>query len=153
MLKGKVKGTIRNNLMQYDEDEICDLAQRFMGNELKPLSMFGGVLGFICGILFGLVFKNISINGFYSNMSEQILSILLMGFVGIITNVIAINMLFKPYTKNKFLSKIPFIRRFALGYIPAHKDNMSNAIGNVIDNDLLNRNYLFSILKQHKRKY
>ncbi|WP_455817963.1 hypothetical protein [Clostridium butyricum] len=27
---------------------------------------------------------------------------------------------------------------------------MSNAIGNVIDNDLLNRNYLFSILKQHK---
>ncbi|MFQ9617675.1 MAG: hypothetical protein ACLRY8_19975, partial [Clostridium butyricum] len=33
---------------------------------------------------------------------------------------------------------------------PAHKDNMSNAIGNVIDNDLLNRNYLFSILKQHK---
>lgn len=150
MLKGKVKGTIRNNLMQYDEDEICDLAQRFMGNELKPLSMFGGVLGFICGILFGLVFKNISINGFYSNMSEQILSILLMGFVGIITNVIAINMLFKPYTKNKFLSKIPFIRRFALGYIPAHKDNMSSAIGNVIDNDLLNRNYLYSILKQHK---
>lgn len=150
LLKGRIKETIKNNLMQYDEDEICDLAQRFMGSELKPLSLFGGILGFICGIVFGMFSRNIGISGFYSNMKEQILSVLLMGAVGVLTNVIAINMLFKPYTKNKVLAKIPFIKNFALGYIPAHKENISRGIGNVIDNELLNKSYISSILNRSK---
>ena len=150
LLRGKIKETIKNNLKQYDEDEICDLAQRFMGSELKPLSLFGGILGFVCGIIFGFFFRNVGISGFYKNAASQILSVFLMGIVGIMTNVIAINMLFKPYTKNKVLDKIPFLRHFALGYIPAHKENMSRAIGNVIDNDLLNRNYIIKSLNRHK---
>lgn len=150
LLRGKIKETIKNNLKQYDEDEICDLAQRFMGSELKPLSLFGGILGFICGILFGFFFRNVGLSGFYDNIGSQLLSVILMGIVGIMTNVIAINMLFKPYTKNKFLAKIPFLKHFALGYIPAHKDNMSRAIGNVIDNDLLNRSYITKSLNRHK---
>lgn len=150
LLKGRIKDTIKNNLMQYDEDEICDLAQRFMGSELKPLSLFGGILGFICGIVFGMFSRNIGVSGFYDNMSQQILSVLLMGVVGVLTNVIAINMLFKPYTKNKILAKIPFIKNFALGYIPAHKENISRGIGNVIDNELLNKSYISSILNKNK---
>ena len=150
LLRGKIKETIKNNLKQYDEDEICELAQRFMGSELKPLSLFGGILGFVCGIVFGLFFRNVGISGFYENIGSQLLSVFLMGIVGIMTNVIAINMLFKPYTKNKVLAKIPFLRHFALGYIPAHKENISRAIGNVIDNDLLNRNYIMKSLNRHK---
>lgn len=150
LLRGKIKETIKNNLKEYDEDEICNLAQRFMGNELKPLSLFGGILGFACGIIFGVFFKGVGINGFYNNIGSQILSVLLMGIVGVMTNVIAINMLFKPYTKNKFLAKIPFIKNFALGYIPAHKENISRGIGNVIDNDLLNKNYITNMLKRYK---
>ena len=150
LLRGKIKEVIKNNLKEYEEDEICDLAQRFMGNELKPLSLFGGVLGFICGIIFGFFFRNVGVNGFYDNIGSQILSVLLMGIVGVLTNVIAINMLFKPYTKNKFLAKIPFIKNFALGYIPAHKENISKGIGNVIDNDLLNQNYIVNLLKKYQ---
>lgn len=150
LLKGKVKEIIKNNLKQYDEDEICDLAQKFMGNELKPLSVFGGILGFICGIIFGLFSQNIGLNGFYGNITDQVLSIILMGVIGVLTNVIAINMLFKPYTKNKFLAKIPFLKNFALGYIPSHKENISKGIGKVIDDDLLNKNYISTILNRHK---
>ena len=150
LLRGKIKETIKNNLSQYNENEICDLAQRFMGNELKPLSLFGGILGFITGIIFGAFSRNIGINGFYNNMSEQILSIILMGGVGIFTNIIAINMLFKPYTKNKLLAKIPFIKNFSLGYIPAHKSNISAGIGTVIDNDLLNSSYIKNLLSKYR---
>lgn len=150
LLRGKIKETIKNNLSQYNENEICDLAQRFMGNELKPLSLFGGILGFITGIIFGAFSRNIGINGFYNNISEQILSIILMGGVGVFTNIIAINMLFKPYTKNKLLAKIPFIKNFSLGYIPAHKNNISAGIGSVIDNDLLNSSYIKNLLSKYR---
>ncbi|MGN0143395.1 MAG: DUF445 family protein, partial [Clostridium sp.] len=151
-LRGKVKETVKHNLSQYDEEEICDLAQRFMGNELKPLSLFGGILGFIAGIIFGAFSRNIGLSGFYNNIYEQIISIILMGAVGIFTNVIAINMLFKPYSKNKVLAKIPFIKNFALGYIPAHKENISNSIGNVIDNELLSSSYIKNTLSKYRQK-
>ena len=137
-LKGKVKKIVYNNLIKYDEDEICSLAQRFMGNELKPLSIFGGVLGLAAGLIFGSFFSNVNIFGFYRNFSEGFLSVILMGIIGVLTNIIAITMLFKPYKKSRILSKIPLLNKFALGYIPAHKDNLGRSIGKAIDDDILN---------------
>lgn len=138
LLKGKIKKTVYDNLIKYDEDEICDLAQRFMGNELKPLSIFGGVLGLAAGLIFGSFFNNVNIFGFYRSFSEGFLSVILMGVIGVLTNVIAITMLFKPYKKSRILSRIPFLNKFALGYIPAHKDNLGRSIGRAIDDDILN---------------
>ncbi|MBQ3421545.1 MAG: DUF445 family protein [Romboutsia sp.] len=149
-LNGKVRKVVYDNLVKYDEDEICDLAQRFMGNELKPLSIFGGVLGLAAGLIFGAFFKNVNIFGFYKSVSEGILSIALMGAIGVLTNVIAISMLFKPYKKSKVLSKIPFLNKFALGYIPAHKDNLGKSIGKVIDDDILNSGKIQSLLVSNR---
>ena len=61
-----------------------------------------------------------------------------MAMIGVGTNVIALKMLFYPYKRNKFLAKIPFLRKFSLGYIPSHKDTMARGIGHVIDEELLN---------------
>ncbi len=134
LLKGKIKKVIYNNLITQDEDAICDIAQRFMGNQLKPISIFGGALGLVVGMLFGVGTLNLSIS-----LPIKILSsCIIMALIGVLTNVIAINMLFKPYTQNKVLAKIPLLKHFSLGYIPAHKDNLSKGIGNVIDKELLN---------------
>lgn len=150
LLRGKVKKVVYSNLIKYDEDEICDLAQRFMGNELKPLSIFGGILGLIAGLIFGAFFKNVNIFGFYKSIPEGVLSIALMGAIGVLTNVIAIVMLFKPYKKNKILSKIPLLNKFALGYIPAHKDNLGKSIGKAIDDDILNSSKIQGLLMNSK---
>lgn len=149
-LNGKVKKVVYDNLIQYDEDEICDLAQKFMGNELKPLSVFGGMLGLVVGLVFGLFFKNVNIYGFYKSFGQGISSFILMGLIGVLTNVIAITMLFKPYKKSRILSKIPFINKFALGYIPAHKENLSKSIGKVIDDDILNSSKIQDVLMKNK---
>ena len=53
-------------------EEICDLAQAFMGNELKPLSVFGGILGLIVGCIYGLFYGNASIE----DMERQIRTII-----------------------------------------------------------------------------
>jgi len=150
VLDGKVRETVYNNLIKYDEDEICDLAQRFIGNELKPLSVFGGMLGLVAGLIFGAVFKNVNIFGFYRSVPEGILSVGLMGIIGFFTNVIAITMLFKPYKKNRVLSKVPFFNKFALGYIPAHKDKFGRSIGRTIDDDILNSTKIQNLLINNK---
>ncbi|MDO5518584.1 MAG: DUF445 family protein, partial [Clostridium sp.] len=77
-------------------------------------------------------------------------SFVLMGLIGVLTNVIAITMLFKPYKKSRILSKIPFLNKFALGYIPAHKENLSRSIGKVIDDDILNSSKIQDVLVSNK---
>ncbi|MDO5517423.1 MAG: DUF445 family protein, partial [Clostridium sp.] len=88
-LNGKVKKVVYDNLIQYDEDEICDLAQKFMGNELKPLSVFGGILGLAAGLIFGAFFNDVNIYGFYNTFGQGLSSFVLMGLIGVLTNVIA----------------------------------------------------------------
>lgn len=150
LLKGKIKTIVYDNLIKLNEDEICDLAQKFMGTELQPLSIFGGVLGLIGGLIFGLFSNNISLFGTYNNIYQLLGSILLMGLIGVFTNVIAIAMLFRPYKKNKFLAKIPFLKQFSLGYIPAHKSDLANGIGSVIDNEILNGIKIQELFKSKK---
>ncbi len=133
-----VKRVIYNNLIKLDEDEICNIAQSFMGKQLKPLSYFGALLGTIVGFVFAF-FINGTINpfGFYNEITTTVVSCILMGMVGILTNVIALWMIFHPYEKNKFVAKIPLFKIFAQGYIPAHKSGFANGMAHFIDNELL----------------
>ena len=137
-------------MIKFNEEEICDLAQAFMGNELKPLSVFGGNLGLIVGCIYGLFYGNASISGFSSSIGSTVISCIIMAMIGVGTNVIALKMLFYPYKRNKFLAKIPFLRKFSLGYIPAHKDIMARGIGYVIDEELLNGERVKMLLSSKK---
>lgn len=150
ILNGRIKKSVYDNLSEYNEDEICEIAKDFMGNELKPLSIFGGILGGLVGLIYGGFFSNVNLFGFQRDLFSNIISFLLMGTIGVITNFIAIKMLFYPYNKNKFLAKIPFLNKFSLGYIPAHKGSMANSIGNVMDDKLINGTKISSSLKSKK---
>ena len=150
MLNGNIKNIIYDNLIKFNEEEICDLAQAFMGNELKPLSVFGGILGLIVGCIYGLFYGNASISGFSSSIGSTVISCIIMAMIGVGTNVIALKMLFYPYKRNKFLAKIPFLSKFSLGYIPAHKDIMARGIGYVIDEELLNGERVKMLLSSKK---
>lgn len=150
ILDKRVKKIVKDNLMMYDEDQILNLADRFMGKELRPISIFGAILGAAAGFIFAFFSRNIGIDGFYNNIFSSVSSIFLMGFVGVITNVIAIWMLFHPYKQNRFLKKIPFFKYFSLGYIPAHKKNLASGISNVIDSDLLNSDKLKCLFEKKK---
>lgn len=140
LLNGNIKKFAKNNLSKYDEDEICDIVQDFMGNQLKPLSVFGAVLGTIVGVLYQLILPNsIGRYGFPSDTFNAVMSFGIMAFIGYITNVIALWMIFHPYKENKFVAKIPFFKKFALGYIPAHKNQFAMGMAKLIDEELLNK--------------
>lgn len=141
LVDGKVKKLIYNNLIKLDEEEICNIAQSFMGKQLKPLSMFGAFLGTIVGLIFGITMTNINGDyGFYNSVTNTLIECSLMGIVGVMTNVIALWMIFCPYEKNKFISKLPLFKVFSIGYIPSHKNSFASGMAYFIDNELLSEN-------------
>ncbi len=70
---------------------------------------------------------------------EYIIEPLVCGFVGFITNYIAVKMLFRPYSEKRIFGfKIPFTP----GIIPKRKSSIAKAIGNVVEKNLLERESL-----------
>jgi len=154
IVDGRVKKLIYDNLIKLDEEEICNIAQSFMGKQLKPLSMFGAFLGTIVGLIFGITMTNINGSyGFYNNVTNTLMACLLMGVVGIMTNVIALWMIFCPYEKNKFVSKIPLFKVFSIGYIPSHKNSFASGMAYFIDNELLSGNRVVNSFGLQKNNF
>ena len=151
LVDGRVKKLIYDNLIKLDEEEICNIAQSFMGKQLKPLSMFGAFLGTIVGLIFGLTMKNVNgAYGFYNNTTNTLIACGLMGLVGILTNVIALWMIFCPYEQNKFIARIPLFRIFSIGYIPSHKNSFASGMAHFIDEELLSGNRVVNSFKLQK---
>lgn len=154
IVDGKVKKLIYDNLIKLDEEEICNIAQSFMGKQLKPLSMFGAFLGTIVGLIFGFTMTNINgAYGFYNSFTNTLIACILMGIVGIMTNVIAIWMIFCPYEKNKFISKLPLFKVFSIGYIPSHKNSFASGMAYFIDNELLSGNRVEESFESQKDNF
>ena len=151
LVNGRVKKLIYDNLIKLDEDEICNIAQSFMGKQLKPLSIFGAFLGSIVGLIFGLTMQNVNGNyGFYNSITNTLIACGLMGLVGIMTNVIALWMIFCPYEQNKFIAKIPLFRVFSIGYIPSHKSSFASGMAQFIDEELLSGNRVVNSFELQK---
>ncbi len=154
IVDGRIKKLIYENLITLDEEEICDIAQSFMGKQLKPLSMFGAFLGTIVGLVFGIAMQNINgLYGFYNNLQNTLIACSIMSSIGIMTNIIALWMVFCPYEKNKFISKIPVFRIFSIGYIPAHKNKFASGMAQFIENELLTGDRIVELFSANKKKY
>lgn len=73
------------------------------------------------------------------DFARNILLIFLSAFIGYITNLVAIKMLFRPYTKKK-IWKIPIL--FTPGIIPKNRYRISSSIAEMISKDILDEEEL-----------
>lgn len=147
ILGGSIKTIVTDNLNKLNDNELVDLANDFIGRELKPIMFFGGVLGITAGLILA-TFQNSPLDLAKINIANMAV----YAFVGYLTNVIAINMIFKPYRENKFLSKIPFLRNFSLGYIIKNQKTFAKNTANFIDNRLLSKESINLLFDKHKDK-
>ena len=145
ILKGSIKGIVTDNLNKLSDDELVKFANDFIGRELKPIMFFGGVLGVIAGLILAS-FQNSSLDPADINIANMVT----YSFVGFITNVIAINMIFKPYRKIKFLSKLPFFRNFSLGYIIKNQKNFAKSTAHYLDTNLLSKKSINELFQKYK---
>ena len=145
ILKGSIKGVVSNNLNKLSDEELITFANDFIGRELKPIMFFGGILGIIAGVILA-AFQNSPVNPNEINIANM----LTYAFVGYITNVVAINMIFKPYKEIKIISKIPFFRNFSMGYILKNQKSFAASTAHYIDSSLLSKKSINELFEKHK---
>ncbi|MDD3014637.1 MAG: DUF445 family protein, partial [Candidatus Gastranaerophilales bacterium] len=145
ILNGSVKSVVYENLNKLNDDELCDFANDFIGRELQPIMYFGGILGAVAGILLAMV-QNAPPNFGVITVENMIIYAL----VGYLTNVIAINMIFRPYREIRILRKIPFLKNFSLGYIVKNKKIFAENTADFVDNNLLSKESINKIFEKYE---
>ncbi|MEJ6950419.1 DUF445 family protein [Natronospora cellulosivora (SeqCode)] len=143
LLKGNIAEAIKNNLEKISDKEIKDILEDFVGKELKPITYFGAFLGIFTALLLYLLQSNLHLDqNFYLPIY-----MLVYGFIGYITNVIAIKMIFRPYQKKQFLG-IPI--PLTPGVVSKEKERFAQSVGNFIDQELLNHQTLQNTIEDKK---
>jgi len=141
ILEGKIQDTIAANLSRLPDAEIQAIVENIMGKELKPINLFGAILGAITGGLMYLAQSVIA--GPIDPGAELAISLAVYGFIGYITNVIALKMIFRPYYEKVFMGiKIPFTP----GVVAKQKPRFAASMGEFVEESLLDGkriNYLF----------
>lgn len=145
ILKGSIKGIVSSNLNKLSDDDLVDFANEFIGRELKPIMFFGGVLGVAAGLILA-AFQNAPADP----GSVSAVTMATYAFVGFITNVLAINMLFKPYKEVKILRKIPLLKSFSHGFILKNQKSFAKSTADFIDKSLLSQKSINSLFNEYE---
>jgi uncharacterized membrane protein YheB (UPF0754 family) len=140
-LDGKIEGIIKNQLEGLEEQELLELVHDFMGRELKPISYFGAGLGAVAGLALSRVDSSIYVNA------------ATFGAVGYLTNVIALQMLFRPYKQNKLLSRIPLLNKLDQGYIVKNKAAFGKNLGEAVANHLLHQSSIENYITENRIQF
>lgn len=133
LLDGQIEEAVRRNLNGHSDGEIEKMVEEFMGKELKPISIFGGVLGTVFGVA-SYVGKEMLLPD-APVVTSMLVSVGVCAFVGWLTNVIALKMIFRPYRKWT-MAGIPI--PFTPGVVAKQKPRFARSMGNFVGRDLLN---------------
>lgn len=138
-LNGKIENLVSENLNKLTPEEVNTVVHDFMGRELGPITKFGAFLGGIAGLFLALFVPAAGI----TSLSINPLSLLVYGGVGVLTNVIALEMIFRPYKEKNFLNKIG-LSKFSQGYIMKNKKAFGKNMGKFVEESLLERRMISS---------
>lgn len=129
-LQGKVEKAVAENLNAMSNEELQTMTENFMGSELGPITTLGGGMG----LLIGGAAAASGIGSFGGSvLTNAAGSGVLFAGIGWLTNVVAIQMIFKPYQPWKVAGlTVPFTP----GIIPKQKPRFAASMGEFIDQKL-----------------
>lgn len=135
LMQGRIEALVQENLAKQPDTKLKEMVYKAMGEELAPLSLFGGLLGAITGFMLLAMpeFKDIGI--------LMIVSGVAYGITGWGTNWLAIKMLFRPYHPIKLFGS-QYTLPFTPGVIAKHKPRFAASMGRFIGDRLLNQENL-----------
>jgi|GEM_PF-3475148 Uncharacterized protein conserved in bacteria len=143
ILNGNIKKAVSSNLRDLKDEELQTMVEEFMGKEMKPITVIGALLGAIVGI--GMYFFDNSVTQ-YNYLTATLISVAVYAFVGWLTNVQALEMLFKPYyEKRLFGIKIPFTP----GVIVSRKPKFAKSMSTFVDEELLKKNSMEELFNKN----
>lgn len=148
IMSGRISKGVRNELNKFSSAELRDKVEDFMGKELQPITWLGAFLGALSG---GALYftEGIPEVSYLTTTNLSLITIpSIYAFVGIGTNWLAIEMLFKPYETIKLMGiKMPFTP----GIVGKRKPQFAENMGNFVSRELINENTVRNIFNNSVR--
>jgi uncharacterized membrane protein YheB (UPF0754 family) len=118
-----VRSLVVKQLSGRNADRLARLFQTVGARELRVVIYYGAVLGFMIGLLEV---------GFYAALERWWLLPLIGAIDGLVNNWLAIQMIFRPLQRTRYLGVFPF-----QGLFPARQDEISRDYGVMLANEVL----------------
>ena len=137
-LQNQIYRLVVDALNRLEPDQLCREVEKLMGGQLKYLSYFGGFLGFLisAAICYWAV-PGLSVYGNPTSWSGLIFGTVAMGVIGVITNIVAIKMLFYPKKQIKWLAKSKHFHLLSEGVILQNQETFAAAMANYVSSELI----------------
>lgn len=141
LLEKNVSMTVKNELLGMGPIKLQEQVEEFMGAELGPITWLGAGLGAgVGGVLYGVQQHFGALEGPYL----YVLVPMVYGATGIMTNWLALKMLFRPYeSKRLFGFKIPFTP----GIVGKRKPFFAKNMSRFVDETLLTQDAIYDKIK------
>lgn len=155
ILGEKIKNTVFNNLKNMNNDDLKEMMKDFMGRELQPLNIMGAVLGVVIGTLMAFITPYSILDYFHlpyftpEKFKFIGMDVVAYSAIGVVTNIIAIKGIFRPYNHSKILDIFSF-GKFSQGVLCKEKPRFAKSMANFVRKELINENNLIKIVKENK---
>lgn len=136
LLEGRIKQTVKSNLVKLPDRELQKMVEDFMGRELRPINRFGAILGGVTGLVYYLTKESLRNEVMWPHPLgiELLISMIVFSAVGWFTNVVALKMIFKPYQQVRLAGiAIPFTP----GVVAKQKPQFAASMGEFVGTKLL----------------
>ncbi len=134
LLTGRIEAVVRNSLQKMPNEKLLDLVERFMGRELKPITLLGALLGGIAGgtLAFMPAFNTENL----ISWEDTALAAAAYGLTGYGTNWLALRMIFRPYRPIEWAKgrALPFTP----GVVAKNQRRFAENMGKFVAGGLLN---------------
>lgn len=154
ILQEQIHNLVVDALNKLEPDQLCKQVEKLMGGQLKYLSYFGGFLGFLisAAICYWAV-PGLSMYGSPTTWSGLIFGTIAMGIIGVITNIVAIKMLFYPKKQIKWLAKSKYFYLLSEGVILQNQEAFASAMAKYVSSELISEQAVRQLYEAKKADF
>lgn len=152
LFKGRIEITVKESFARFSDAEMEREMESFMGNELRPITLLGAVLGASVGGLLSLAAMLPGAQTLVTGLPALAVMPLSYGLTGVGTNWLAIRMLFRPYYARRW----PFSQKhlpFTPGVFIKNKAALADSMSRFIDQKLLSKQNMVDILERYHHRW